>query len=175
MKRHKRVPIPCAECGGLFKPHRKTSRFCSVACRRAVDARVCKNGHDLTLPGATRSDKGQRSRCVRCEYEATCRYRRRKGVKPRAEYEREESEKWAAHRAEKAAERERRRQEKRTRRGVPLINSTTHVHRPIPTELSRAWGRAGHYSQMRRKYPTRESLISAWRRGEIPNPVHYDA
>jgi hypothetical protein len=85
--RRKRLPIPCEECGTEFKPHRASTRFCSVACRRAVDARVCRNGHDLTLPGATRPQKGGKaSRCIACETEAGERYRRRIGKKPREEF-----------------------------------------------------------------------------------------
>jgi hypothetical protein len=168
--RRKRQPRQCAHCGTEFVPPKRTSKFCSIPCRRAVDAMRCKNGHDLTLPGATRPQKGGKaSRCVRCEAEAGERYRRRKGVKPRQEFlagarktveQKRETKRLNAERA-------------RRRAGVPDRNVVTHKmleRRPIPTELSRAWGRANYGSMMKRKYPTRAALIAAWNRGEIPDP-----
>jgi hypothetical protein len=166
--RRKRTPIPCEECGASFKPHRTTTRFCSVACRRAVDARVCRSGHDLTLPGATRRQKGgTASRCVECERLAGERYRRRIGRKPRAEH-------LIAVRLD-PAEKRRRNAERATkyRRLAGVKERATAVRREpppraIPNELSKAWGRAGYGSMLRRKYPTRESLIRAYNAGELP-------
>lgn len=170
MPRRKRIPIPCAneECGQMFKPHRASSRYCSVDCRRAVDARVCRNGHDLTLPGASRPQKGGKAmKCVECEREAGERYRRRIGKKARGAWL-ESARKTPEQRREtkrKNAERARRRAGVKPR---TVVNAAMHVKRELPTELSRAWGRAGHYSQMRRKFPTRESLVAAYQRGELP-------
>lgn len=64
----------------------------------------------------------------------------------------------------------------RTVSGTVLTpNAKVHVRREpelpkLPLELSQAWGRAGYGSQMKRKYPTRESLLAAFRRGEVPIP-----
>lgn len=167
----------CDECGTeykTFKPGR--SRFCSVACRRTHEAKRCKHGHDLTVPGSTRHDGKQRI-CIQCEYAATMRYRRKKGVKPREEYLAEARKSPEHHRERNRlnATKCRRRagvqpRQKRTESGTVLteVTAAMHVKRALPTELSRAWGRAGHGSMMRRKYPTREALAAAYARGELP-------
>lgn len=36
---HRRKPMPCAECGSVFQPKNKSSRFCSRHCAGVVSAR----------------------------------------------------------------------------------------------------------------------------------------
>lgn len=178
MPRKKREPRQCENdrCEKFYIPPRANSRYCSLACLRDVKARACINGHDLTLPHSTRQD-GTRRICLKCEYDATMRYRRKKGILPREQYL-EESRKPPEHHRERNrrnATKHRRRagiqpRQKRTVSGTVRteVTAAMHVKRELPTELSRAWGRAGHGSQMRRKFPTREALIAAYGRGELP-------
>ena len=167
MARRKRIPRECDNdrCDRMFKPHRPSSRYCSIACRRDHGTRVCPNGHNLTLPGAVRKDRGQERRCVECEREASLRYRRGKGVRPREEFlvsvRKTKDEKRATRREVNARWRRRRGQQPRV--VVPKSEPPK-----LPLELSQAYGRAGYGSMMKRKYPTRESLVAAYRRGELP-------